>query len=92
MSYIVHNDLDNRQQFSKYVHCDLRIYVVVAPEHALLGFEAFLLKQCVLLSVEHLKTSRPLDERMKHLLGNYYAKPQYYYLFVEALWRFNGTS
>ena len=47
--------------------------------HVLLGFEVFLLGQCVLLSVEHPKPSRTLNEWMKHLLGNYYAKPRYYY-------------
>ena len=59
--------------------------------HVLPGFEAFLLKQCVLLSVEQLKTSRTLHELMKHLLGNYYAKPQHYYLSVEDLPWFDWT-
>ena len=34
----------------------------VVPVHVLLGFEELLLEQCVLLSVEHLKTFRTLDE------------------------------
>ena len=71
------------------MHCNPLIYVFVVPVHVLLGFEAFLLEQCVLLSIERLKTSRTLDELMKHLLGNYYAKAQYYYLFVEAAKRFD---
>ena len=76
--------LDNRQQFLKYVHCNQRICVFVVRVHVLFGFETSILKQCVFLSVKHLETSTTLDELMKHLLGNYYANPQYRYLFVEA--------
>ena len=68
------------------MHCNQRICVVMVLVHVLLGFEVFLLEQCVLLSVEH-PTSTTLDEWIKHLLGNYYAKPRYYYLFTEALQR-----
>ena len=77
--------LDNYQQFLKYVHCNQCLCVFVVRVNVLFGFERFLLKQCVYLSVKHLETSTKLDELMKHLLGNYYAKSQYRYLFVEAL-------
>ena len=54
--------LDTRQQFLKYVHCNQRICAFVVRVHVLLGFETFLLKQCVFLSVKHLETSTTLDE------------------------------
>ena len=57
--------------------------------NVLLGFEAFLLKQCVLLTVKHLKTFRTLDESMKHLLGNYYAKTQN--LTITSSWKLFGV-
>ena len=73
------------------MYCNQRTCVFVVPVHVLLGFQIFLLEQWVLLSVEHLETSRTLNEWMKHLLGKYYAKPWYYYLLVEALSRFDWT-